>query len=120
MERERDMRESKRVRGGLGLACGQACSVRAIENKVIQGLVSCLMGCSGGGVGRSFWSSCVSCSCVSIRCPLLITHQNAVLYVCVSLFICPVLMALSCSPPQYISFFHSTAFVTDCNLKYYY
>lgn len=82
-------------RGGLGLACRQACSVRAIEDKVVQGLLSCLMSYSGGvlmgwgalrvGLRGSLWSACVSCSCVGMWCLLPVTHQNAVcVCLCVS------------------------------------
>lgn len=49
MERGRNVeRKRKAKRGGPGLAHRQACSVRAMEDKVVQGLVSCLIGCSGG------------------------------------------------------------------------
>lgn len=43
-EREREKR------GGPGLARRQACSVRGIQDKVVQGLMSCLTGSSGGFV----------------------------------------------------------------------
>lgn len=46
MEREKE-RETKKDRwAGLGMRT--ACSVRAIEDKVVQGLLSCLMGYSRG------------------------------------------------------------------------
>lgn len=46
MERGRDVEtERQKEREGAGLGMRTVCSVRAIEDKVIQGLLSCLVGC---------------------------------------------------------------------------
>ena len=54
-----------------------ACSVRAIEDKVFQGLLLCFMGYGGGGCMGSFCSAYHIVVYVCMQCPLPVTHQKA-------------------------------------------
>lgn len=59
-------KEQARRRGGLGLACGQRV-LWELEDKVVQGLLLCLMGYSGM-VFTIYMSSCC----------LAVMHQNTI------------------------------------------